>query len=472
MTSHTTEVLAEEGAAAVSPPISSSKKRGAPLPEIEVDLKLPEPPSKKARRALKRGKPLQPTAKSEDEKDPDDDEDGGDDGGKDAGGKTGDKKKARSPYGVWIGNLPFAVSKADLRRWLVDNSGGTIADEAITRVHMPTTKPNRKATGGGDRDPSSPPSPNPDSTSASSSSAGNKGFAYVDFATYDAAVAAIALSETDMGGRRLLIKSSTNFEGRPKPSATEGENADDADPEKGSNGKKGAATARGATKIFVGNLSYGTNEDELRAHFEKCGPIRWVKVATFEDTGKCKGYAWVNFEGPEGAAWAVKGFVKIREPVETIEDFMEEGGEQQQQQKNRDGGDAGTGAGAGAKADRSRTERKTKGRKWWVNQLQGRTLKIELAEDDQLRYKKRFRKGGGREGGGRAARAEEGGGDGGGGGGGKQFGSRNSGGQRHAQQATEKVEAKEGSFKYHGDASVARLTGAAVKPLGKKVTFD
>src|SRR5262245_37827920 len=35
-----------------------SKKRKSNAPEIEVDLSAPEPPSKRARRALKKGKPL------------------------------------------------------------------------------------------------------------------------------------------------------------------------------------------------------------------------------------------------------------------------------------------------------------------------------------------------------------------------------------------------------------------------------
>ncbi|KAK3364849.1 hypothetical protein B0T24DRAFT_598176 [Lasiosphaeria ovina] len=35
----------------------------------------------------------------------------------------------------------------------------------------------------------------------------------------------------------------------------------------------------------------------------ECGKTRWIKVATFEDTGKCKGYGRVNFEEAEAAEW-------------------------------------------------------------------------------------------------------------------------------------------------------------------------
>ena len=75
---------------------------------------------------------------------------------------------------------------------------------------------------------------------------------------------------------------------------------------------------------IVGNMSFKTGEDDVWAQFEKCGEIEWVKVATFEDTGKCKGFGWVKFKEPEAAAWAVKGFVKIKEAVETEEDFRDE----------------------------------------------------------------------------------------------------------------------------------------------------
>ncbi|KAK4042679.1 hypothetical protein C8A01DRAFT_44301 [Parachaetomium inaequale] len=440
-------------------PDASSKKRKSALDEIQVDLSLPEPPSKKARRALKKGKTLPAKPTSDDE----DDEKTGEDGKADGAKDDKKKKKERSPYGVWIGNLRFTVTKAELRQWLVDNSGGSISDDDITRVHMPTTKP---AAGPGPKKPSE-----------------NRGFAYVDFATFDANVAAIALSETEWHRRKLLIKDSKSFEGRPKKEEPAPVAAD------GTITGKGAASAdapSASTKVFVGNMSFNTTEDDLYAHFEKCGKIRWIKVATFEDSGKCKGYGWVNFEDAEAAAWAVKGFVKVRETVETLEDFMDVDGESK---PAADGEVEADDATKDTKEDsddddeddespKKKTKKPTtpkepariRTRKWWVNQLLGRTLKIELAEDDQTRYNKRFRGKGG------AARRQ-------------QDQQQDSSNPREQQQHQGKREQQEGggggnyksrddskkekkAINYQTDISVARLTGAPVAHQGKKVTFD
>jgi RNA recognition motif-containing protein len=418
---------------------SSSKKRKSAITEIEVDLSLPEPPSKKARRALKKGKTLPAKPKSDDEEEDDKAEDA-----KADGAKEGKKKKERSPHGVWIGNLRFTVTKADLRKWLVENSGGVITDESITRVHMPTTK----ATAG-------PKKTNPE----------NRGFAYVDFDSFEANVAAIALSETEWNGRKLLIKDSKNFEGRPKkePVATP---TDGASKGAASSEAKNAPASGGSTKIFVGNLSFNTTEDDLHAHFEKCGKIRWIKVATFEDSGKCKGYGWVNFEDAEAAQWAVKGFVKVRETVETLEDFMDEGSKSAKEEADGEAKPSGENeddeASEAEDSKRKKTTTKepprTRTRKWWVNQLLGRNLKIELAEDDQTRYQKRFGKG--------AKRQQQQ----------QQDGSKPR--QRRPNQddgaddTNQNMKKEKKDVNYHTDISVARLTGAAVAPQGKKVTFD
>ncbi|KAK4104609.1 RNA-binding domain-containing protein [Parathielavia hyrcaniae] len=434
---------------------SSSKKRKSAVPEIEVDLSLPEPPSKKARRLLRKGKtlPAKPTSDDEDDsKTPED--------GKAGAVKDGKTKKERSPHGVWIGNLRFTVTKAELRKWLVENSGGVITEESITRVHMPATK---TAAGPG------PKKANPE----------NRGFAYVDFSSFEANVAAIALSETEWNGRKLLIKDSKNFEGRPKKEEPEAATADGTGKGAASSGAKDAPASQGCTKIFVGNLSFNTTEDDLRAHFERCGKIRWVKVAAFEDSGKCKGYGWVNFEDAEAAAWAVKGFVKVRETVETLEDFMDEDskpaeeaaaaaadGEANPSSAENDDGDDEADEGEDSttknkkRAATTKEPPRTRTRKWWVNQLLGRNLKIELAEDDQTRYHKRFGKGA-------AKRQQQQ----------QDDGSSNNGRRQPTQEdgsTNRGVKKEEGKkdIAYHTDISVARLTGAPVAHQGKKVTFD
>ncbi|KAI1105310.1 hypothetical protein F4804DRAFT_304502 [Jackrogersella minutella] len=386
-----------------------SKKRKSQIDEIEVDLQLPEPPSKKAKRLLKKGKQLPVKPKSDDEAESEDEL--GLPKGTGKGGK-GDKKSERSEHGIWIGNLPFTMTRVELFKWFVESSGGAIKEENITRVNLPMSKHNS-----GDRRHG-----NPDEAPKRQ----NKGFAYVDFDAESSSIAALALTETELSGRKVLIKNSTSYEGRPKKEASAENGSGAPTPTGDAETEKSTPASR---KIYVGNLSFQTTEDDLRAHFDKCGDIEWIKVATFEDSGKCKGFGWVKFKEAEAAGWAVKGFVKIKEEIETEDDF-------------RDGDDD--------DAEEGEKEKKFKMRKWWVNRLKGRELKIELAEDDHVRYKKRF---------GKDAPAAAG---------------KKTQGKRDFERKPGFAEKTEGAVKpAYGDTTTASyLTGAVVKPQGKKITFD
>ncbi|KUI74218.1 Nucleolar protein 13 [Cytospora mali] len=492
-----TETPTREQTPEVEAPTKKSKKRKNDITELEVDLTLPEPPSKKAKRLLKKGKPL---PKKQDSDDEDDNADGeakkdGSSADADADNKAKTTKKERSPYGVWIGNLRFTVTKEDLRAWLIENSGGSITGEMMTRVHLPSSKlkgSKRPASAGGG-----------DAAAAFE----NKGYAYVDFTTYEATMAAIALSETEWHRRPLLIKDAKSFDGRPKKEA-----ADEA--AAGADGKAGAGAAAApvstSRKVFVGNLSFQTTEDDLHELFSPCGEIEWLKVAQFEDTGKCKGYAWVKFKEAESADWAVKGFVKIKEVEETEEDFMdvdekddeddskakdaedaeEEEEEKEEEEKEEEKADAdGSDDDSDSKAKKAKKaskkpkkeERKVKTRKWWVNTLHGRRLKLEHAEDDQTRYKKRYGKDGAKNtrGGGKFQQQQQK----------PQQAPRQSNGKHNndarrvrneaanGERDTESAAAKEPAkpaevSNFRQDINVARLTGAPVKSEGKKITFD
>ncbi|KUJ15768.1 uncharacterized protein LY89DRAFT_587245 [Mollisia scopiformis] len=316
---------------------SPSKKRKTSVEEIEVDVTLPEPPSKKALRRLKKGKPL-PPPKSGADSTPEP--------------ETKKAKKAevekRSEHGVWIGNLPFHVSKEILRDFLVDHSD--ITQEMITRVHMPGPNDTKSAN-------------KVNETKKFAKVVNNKGFAYVDLSSAEAVKEAVELSEQLLSGRRLLIKDNKSFEGRPEKTKEETRN-------------EGKPPSK---KVFIGNLAFDTTEQSLKEHFLKCGPIASVMVASFEDSGKCKGYAWVVFEELEGAENAVRGFVYIEEELSDASESEEES-------------DADDGA-SDAEVSKSKPK-KTKLRKWWVNKIKGRSLRAEYAEDAQVRYKKRYGKDG------------------------------------------------------------------------------
>jgi cold-inducible RNA-binding protein len=47
-------------------------------------------------------------------------------------------------------------------------------------------------------------------------------------------------------------------------------------------------------RIYVGNLSYQTTENDLSALFEQCGQVESVNIITDRDTGRSKGFAFVE----------------------------------------------------------------------------------------------------------------------------------------------------------------------------------
>ena len=47
-------------------------------------------------------------------------------------------------------------------------------------------------------------------------------------------------------------------------------------------------------KIYVGNLSFRTTEEELTALFEQVGAIESVSIITDRDTGRSKGFGFVS----------------------------------------------------------------------------------------------------------------------------------------------------------------------------------
>ncbi|KAL9131357.1 MAG: hypothetical protein Q9217_000684 [Psora testacea] len=304
--------------------------------EIEVDITAPEPPSKKTLRRAKKGKvvPLKPRKIGEEvggdieeeEQDPTEEQ---------------AKSSKRSRFGIWIGNLPWTATKADLRNFLTQNT--EISDSAITRLHMPI------------------PSKALQPMSQHRLKPQNKGFAYVDFSTQAALDEALVLSEKLFTGRRVLIKDSKSFEGRPEVVKAE---------------DVAAGTFSGkppSKRIFIGNLAFDVAKEDLLEHLRQCGEVDNLHVATFEDSGKCKGYAWVDFAELEGAEAAVRGWINYKEP-------HEDGGQNENEDEELMVTDA-----IGTKS-----RKKAKPQKWWVNKLHGRLLRREFAEDKAVRYKKRF----------------------------------------------------------------------------------
>lgn len=265
--------------------LDPTKKRKA-SDEIEVDLSASVPLSKKQKRLLRRGKitleevnkkfnidpesikeyeqELQEkkttenakqraadaafTEEAEEEKE-----------------ETRPKREKREvvKHSVWIGNLSFDTIKEDIQRYIIAKVD-IIEEKDIVRVNMPLAKNDGKQIK-------------------------NKGFLYMDFATEEQKNRVIALSEGELNGRNLLIKDAKNYNGRP----------DKNDPI--------ANSKNPPSKIlFVGNLSFDTTDEQLQKHYQHCGEIKRIRMATFEDTGKCKGFAFLDFVDEESCVKAMK----------------------------------------------------------------------------------------------------------------------------------------------------------------------
>lgn len=232
---------------------ASDKKTQAAQEELEIDLNAGVPLSKKQQRLLKKGKlnveklaKKHPTPKRADEEET-------------------ETKSGKSPHGVWIGNLSFDTTKEDLVRFIVGKTqiladdNVKVAESDITRVNLP--KKNGKI----------------------------KGFAYVDFPSEKHVESVIQLSELNLNGRNLLIKNAGSFEGRPEGDA-----------------QKKLSKNPPLRILFVGNLSFDTSESDLEEHFRHCGEILRIRMATFEDSGKCKGFAFIDFKDESGPTTALK----------------------------------------------------------------------------------------------------------------------------------------------------------------------
>lgn len=59
-------------------------------------------------------------------------------------------------------------------------------------------------------------------------------------------------------------------------------------------------------KLYVGNLSYATTEDELRTLFTEIGPVTSVTLITDRQTGQSKGFGFVEMETTQAAQQAIE----------------------------------------------------------------------------------------------------------------------------------------------------------------------
>ncbi len=59
--------------------------------------------------------------------------------------------------------------------------------------------------------------------------------------------------------------------------------------------------------IFVGNLAFTTTEDQLRNLFEQFGTVERVAILTDRETGRSRGFGFVEMPNAEDADRAING---------------------------------------------------------------------------------------------------------------------------------------------------------------------
>ena len=63
-----------------------------------------------------------------------------------------------------------------------------------------------------------------------------------------------------------------------------------------------------ATKLYVGNLSFRTTSEDLREAFASVGTVESATVIEDRDTGRSRGFGFVEMATPEEAAAAIDQF--------------------------------------------------------------------------------------------------------------------------------------------------------------------
>ena len=59
-------------------------------------------------------------------------------------------------------------------------------------------------------------------------------------------------------------------------------------------------------KIYIGNLPFSSTEDELRAVFERHGSVASVNVITDRETGRSRGFGFVEMDDASAADDAIR----------------------------------------------------------------------------------------------------------------------------------------------------------------------
>jgi RNA recognition motif-containing protein len=74
------------------------------------------------------------------------------------------------------------------------------------------------------------------------------------------------------------------------------------------------------TRLYVGNLPFSTMEEELQTLFAQAGNVKSVAIIKERDSGRSKGFGFVEMETQEEAQQAISMFkeTKLQDRVLTV----------------------------------------------------------------------------------------------------------------------------------------------------------
>jgi RNA recognition motif-containing protein len=109
------------------------------------------------------------------------------------------------------------------------------------------------------------------------------------------------------------------------------------------------------TRLYVGNLPFSVTEAELRDLFGRHGTVQSVNVVTDRETGRARGFAFVQFEDPGGAEAAMRALdgSKLGGRTIRVNEAVDRG--------RAGGGPGGGGGGRGGYRDRERDRDRERG---------------------------------------------------------------------------------------------------------------
>lgn len=112
----------------------------------------------------------------------------------------------------------------------------------------------------------------------------SKGFGFVEMDNEDADQAILRLNQTALNGQLLSV---TEARARPPASADRG---------------------IPPSRLFVGNLPYEATAAELKELFSEAGLVSFISLPVDRESGKPRGFAFVEFPDPAHAAEAIRRF--------------------------------------------------------------------------------------------------------------------------------------------------------------------